>query len=71
MIIDAFLHRWPSGVQRTELIRGVMLFTGDFDERDIAAAERTYPGRHILLNADGGIEVHPAQHPAPCPLVNP
>lgn len=67
--LEACLHRWPSGVQRTELIRGVLLFTGDFDERDIATAARTYPGRLALLNSDGAIEIHPAGGQPPKPLL--
>ncbi|MFC1428592.1 hypothetical protein ACEZCY_36060 [Streptacidiphilus sp. N1-12] len=67
--VDALLARWPSAVEKTELISGVLLFTGNFDERDIVAAERTYPGRRVLLNADGGIEVHPAGSEAPRSLL--
>jgi hypothetical protein len=47
-------------VEKTELMWGVLLFTGTFDERDVAIAERAYPGRRVLLNADSSIEVHPA-----------
>ena len=36
-----------------------MLFVGEFDCRDVEIAERTYPGRQILLNEDGCLEVHP------------
>ncbi|MFD4862863.1 hypothetical protein [Streptomyces atratus] len=60
MTTEALLHRWPSAPMRTELVHGVMLFTGEFDERDTAVAQRTYPGRRVLLNNDGAIEVHPA-----------
>ncbi|MFE7306335.1 hypothetical protein ACFU8A_17430 [Streptomyces sp. NPDC057546] len=60
MTTEALLHRWPSAYMRTELVHGVIMFSGDFDERDAAIARRTYPGRQVLLNADGGIEVHPA-----------
>ncbi|MGW5657221.1 hypothetical protein [Streptomyces humi] len=55
-----YLNRWPSAVVRAEFLHGVLLFYGDFDERDIAIAQRTYPGRRVLLNADCGLEVHPA-----------
>ncbi|WP_330481493.1 DUF2399 domain-containing protein [Streptomyces sp. NBC_00724] len=68
---EACLHRWPSAVQRTELINGVLLFTGNFDERDITTAERTYPGRRVLLNTDGSIEVHPAAPGPPRSLLEP
>lgn len=60
MTVEACLHRWPSGIHRTELIHGVLVFSENFDERDVAAAQRTYPGRRVLLNEDGCIEVHPA-----------
>ncbi|WP_326623928.1 MULTISPECIES: hypothetical protein [unclassified Streptomyces] len=60
MTTEALLHRWPSASMRTELVYGVLLFTGNFDERDAAIAQRTYPGRRVLLNNDGAIEVHPA-----------
>lgn len=60
MTVEACLHRWPSCVFKTELIHGVLLFSGMFDDRDVLAVERTYPGRRVLLNADGNIEVHPA-----------
>lgn len=68
---EACLHRWPSAAQRTELINGILLFTGNFDERDITTAERTYPGRRVLLNTDGGIEVHPAAPGLPRSLLEP
>jgi len=67
--VDALLARWPSAIEKTELINGVLLFTGTFDERDVATAERTYPGRRVLLNHDAGIEVHPAGAGSPRPLV--
>ncbi|WP_327299432.1 hypothetical protein [Streptomyces sp. NBC_01197] len=38
----------------------MLIFTGDFDERDLETAKRTYPSRRPVLNTDGGIEVHPA-----------
>lgn len=60
MTVEVLLHRWPTAAEKVELGRGVLLFTGVFDERDLAIAERTYPGRRVLLNVDGGIEVHPA-----------
>jgi len=47
-----------------------MGFTGAFDERDVETAQRTYPGRRVLLNHDAGIEVHPAGTGHPRPLVD-
>lgn len=44
-----------------ELVAGVPVFYGQFDDRDVAIAERTYPGRQIVLNEDGGIEIRPRQ----------
>ncbi|MGI5485062.1 hypothetical protein [Streptomyces lavendofoliae] len=38
----------------------MLVFAGDFDERDLETARRTYPGRRPVLNADGGLEVQPA-----------
>ena len=58
--IDVWLHRWPSGAHKAELFRGVLVYSGEFDERDVATARRTYPGRRVVLNEGGGIEIHPA-----------
>ncbi|ONI76955.1 hypothetical protein ALI144C_33075 [Actinosynnema sp. ALI-1.44] len=58
--IDAWQYRWPTGAEKVELCRGVIVFTGQFDERDTVIAQRTYPGRHVVLNEDGGVEIHPA-----------
>ncbi|MGW7261166.1 hypothetical protein [Streptomyces sp. NPDC054834] len=60
MTVAARLGRWPTAPIRTEVIHGVLLFTGDFDERDAITARRTYPGRRVLVNADGNLEIHPA-----------
>lgn len=59
--IEAWAHRWPSGVERCELSAGVPVFQGNFDQRDVETARRTYPGRRIVINEDGGLEVHPAE----------
>ncbi|MDI3424087.1 hypothetical protein [Streptomyces luteolus] len=40
----ALLSRWPTSAVRSELIHGVLYFEGSLDERDVAIAERTYPG---------------------------
>lgn len=40
---------------------GIPLFHGDFDERDVEIARRAYPGRRIVLNEDGHLEVHPGE----------
>ncbi|WP_199546310.1 hypothetical protein [Streptomyces sp. N35] len=62
MSVEAHLARWPTGAWKTELIRGVIYAyaRGQFDERDIATAERAFPGRRGLINANGDLEVHPA-----------
>ncbi|MBC7271479.1 hypothetical protein ACF09G_37305 [Streptomyces albogriseolus] len=68
MTAEALLSRWPTGAQKVELLHGVLVFVGDFDERDLETARRTYPGRRPVLNADGGLEVHPAGAGDPTPL---
>ncbi|MEU0633254.1 hypothetical protein [Streptomyces sp. NPDC005989] len=70
MTAEALLTRWPTAAQKVELLHGVLVFAGDFDERDLETARRTYPGRRPVLNADGGLEVHPAGPGAPTPLVS-
>ncbi|MFL4909441.1 hypothetical protein ACJ6WF_41230 [Streptomyces sp. MMS24-I2-30] len=70
MTTQALLSRWPTAAQKVELLNGVLIFAGDFDERDLETARRTYPGRRPVLNADGGLEVHPAGPGAPTPLVS-
>ncbi|MFF3932901.1 hypothetical protein [Streptomyces hirsutus] len=47
----------------------MLIFVGDFDERDVEAARRTYPGRRPVLNADSGLEVNPAGAGDPTPLL--
>ncbi|MFF2518878.1 hypothetical protein [Streptomyces sp. NPDC058086] len=69
MTTEALLSRWPTAVQKVELIHGVLVFTGAFDERDLETARRTYPGRRPVLNADSGLEVHPAGVGDPAPLL--
>lgn len=44
-----------------------MVFAGDFDDRDAEIAQRTYPGRQVLL-ADGALEVHPRSNVPARPL---
>ncbi|MFD7499292.1 hypothetical protein ACFV8T_44865 [Streptomyces sp. NPDC059832] len=70
MIVEVVLTRWPTAAQKVELLHGVLVFAGDFDERDLETARRTYPGRRPVLNADGGLEVHPAGPGALAPLVS-
>ncbi|MEU8954892.1 hypothetical protein AB0C93_11365 [Streptomyces sp. NPDC048518] len=69
MTTNVLLSRWPTSVQKVELLHGVLLFVGDFDERDLDTARRTYPGRRPVLNAGGGLEVHPAGEDDPTPLL--
>lgn len=63
--VEAFRSRWPTGAEKSELSHGVLQFTGPFDERDVEIAQRTYPGRQVLLNEDRGLEVHPASDGPP------
>lgn len=42
MPVAACPELWPTAPMCTELIHGVLLFTGDIDERD-ATAQQTYP----------------------------
>jgi len=69
MTAEMLLSRWPTGAQKVELIHGVLIFVGDFDERDLDTARRAYPGRRPVLNGDGGLEVHPAGAGDPTPLL--
>lgn len=60
--VDVWSHRWPTSVEKVELIDGVILFQGEFDERDVEIAARTYPGRRVVLSPFG-LEVRPAPQP--------
>jgi hypothetical protein len=51
--LDVYAYRWPSGAEKVELVDGALLFSGEFDERDVEIAERTYPGRRVLLGPHG------------------
>jgi hypothetical protein len=57
------------GTQKVELVHGVLIFTGRFDERDLDTAQRTHSGRRDVLNTDSGPEVHPAGPEAPHPAL--
>lgn len=57
---EAFRHRWPTGAEKAELIEGVIVFYGSFDERDADAAHRAYPGRRVTIDPGGALRVHPA-----------
>ncbi|RZS30521.1 hypothetical protein EV193_11641 [Herbihabitans rhizosphaerae] len=57
--VEVYLHRWPSGAEKVELIEGALCFQGSFDQRDVEIAERAYPGRIVLLDESGSLEVHP------------
>ncbi|MEU9397048.1 hypothetical protein AB0D86_44555 [Streptomyces sp. NPDC048324] len=70
MTVEALIGRWPTGAEKVELIHGVMVFAGHFDERDLDTARRTYPGRRPVINADGGLEIHPAGSGRPAPLLD-
>jgi hypothetical protein len=51
--------RWPSGSHKCELYAGILVYWGEFDQRDVDTGRRTYPGRRVILSASGAIEVHP------------
>jgi hypothetical protein len=63
MTVAVFENRWPSGSEKIELLDGTIVFHGAFSEQDVQTAGLVYPGRRIVLNSDGGIEVHPAGLP--------
>ncbi|HET9139138.1 MAG TPA: hypothetical protein VFO68_07220, partial [Actinophytocola sp.] len=48
--IDVWLHRWPTGTYKAELWLGVLVFSGEFDHRDVEIARGAYPGRQVVLN---------------------
>lgn len=58
-----FHHRWPAAVALCEFVHGMLVFhsaADGFDERDVARAERVYPGRIVELDyTDGSLWVHP------------
>ncbi|MEV2255853.1 hypothetical protein AB0I94_35750 [Streptomyces sp. NPDC050147] len=70
MLTQVLVARWPTGATKSELIHGVLYFTGAFDQRDVATAERAYPGRRALVNRDGALEVHPAGQGEPHSLLD-
>ncbi|GAB2806725.1 hypothetical protein GCM10022221_00110 [Actinocorallia aurea] len=65
--IDSFLRRWPTGVEKVELHNGSPVFYGRWDERDVAIAQRAYPGRVVRLDQvpgrPGTMTVLPAAAP--------
>lgn len=54
ILIDSFGHRWPTGAEKVELEDGCPIFYGDWDDRDVAIAERAYPGRVVRLDQPAG-----------------
>jgi hypothetical protein len=52
--IDTFGFRWPTGAEKAELWDGCPVFYGVWDERDVAIAERAYPGRVVRLDQEPG-----------------
>ncbi|MGW1436943.1 Thoeris anti-defense Tad2 family protein [Streptomyces griseus] len=57
---EEFVHRWPTGVSKTEMIEGRIVFfwsAKPFDERDVAAARRAYQDRVVQLSPEGNVEV--------------
>ncbi|WP_200827304.1 Uma2 family endonuclease [Thermomonospora echinospora] len=71
ILVDAFGHRWPTGAEKVELEDGCPIFYGEWDERDVAIAERTYPGRVVRLDQPPGepgtITILPGPEPAARP----
>ena len=58
--VDAYSTRWPIAAAQCELIDGALIFSGNFDHRDVETARRAYPGRRVQLGPDNGLEVYPA-----------
>jgi Uma2 family endonuclease len=54
IMIDTFGYRWPTGAEKAELWDGCPVFYGVWDARDVAIAQRAYPGRVIQLDQDPG-----------------
>lgn len=52
--VAAFFRRWPTGAEKIELHDGSPVFYGRWDERDVATAQRAYPGRVIRLDQPPG-----------------
>lgn len=52
--------RWPMGAEKVEMVEGAPMWSGQFDSRDVATAQRTFPGRQIYLDAGGSLYVVPA-----------
>lgn len=57
---EAWLQRWPTATEKAELYFGVLVYAGQFDQRDVETAQRAYPGRRVLLNTSASLEIHPA-----------
>jgi hypothetical protein len=54
ILADVFGARWPTGAEKAELEDGCPVFYGTWDERDVEIAQRTYPGRVVLLDQEAG-----------------
>lgn len=48
-----FLRRWPTSAERSEFNAGPYWTGGPWDERDLRAAARLYPGRVPVLGPGG------------------
>lgn len=59
LTVEHWQHRWPMGAEKIELIDGAALWCGQFDARDVQAAQRAFPGRRIRLDAAGSLYVIP------------
>lgn len=53
--LDVYRRRWPFAT-KVELLNGIPYWTtdgGPWDERDVQAADRTFPGWRAVLEDDG------------------
>ena len=48
------------GAQKVEMVEGAPMWSGRYDQRDVATAQRTFPGRQIYLDAGGSLYIVPA-----------
>ena len=60
---DDYSSRWPMGAEKCELLDGVPVWVGSFEEEDRLACERAFPGRVAVLAEDGVLELHPGPRP--------
>ncbi|MFD3564065.1 hypothetical protein ACFWVU_31060 [Streptomyces sp. NPDC058686] len=68
MTAEAVLKRRPTGARKRELTDGAMYIYGEFHQRDSGTDRRTNPGRPVLTNHAGVLEVVPITASASGPL---